>query len=184
MNKCRFAGLVIAGLAFVSTQPALAVTQTAFWVSSYWSSSLGERLAYVEIPSPSCSGLAFTGYRGLTLSGIRVYDISISSHAFNGTTVVADVQLWRYNGGWVKYGPPQRVQSAIPNNGVYNFVVLPDVRMSPQSAGYYTVTATISWWIPFYTNGVQAYKTFSFNSASDYIGAGNAVPGPGWIYLY
>jgi len=174
----------MAGLAFVSTEPALAYTNYNSYVNPFFSSNLGVPMARVDIPSPSCSALSIPGLRTLTLAGIRVYDISFSSHNFNGTTVVADVQLWRYNGAaWVQYGPSQKVTGTIPNNGVYNSVVLPDARMYPQSAGYYYVTAIIGWWMP-YMNGIQAYRKYSFNSASDYTGAGNVVLYTGYIYLY
>jgi len=188
MNRqCRFAGLVIAGLAFVSTEPALAYTNYNSYVSPYWQilgSTSDVPLAQVTIPSPSCFGNTSYGVRSLTFLGITVFDLSFTSHLANSTTVVADVQLWRlYNTGWMKEGAVKKVWSTIPNNGVYNSVVLPPVNFFPSNPGYYYVTAVIGWWIPPYP-GIQAYRQYSFNSASDYFASGNAVARDGWIYLW
>src|SRR6267378_1307383 len=193
MNRQRrFAGLVIAGLALVSTEPALAFMQTIStydyheWylqVENRWlmNSNYGQPYAKVVIPWGSCSSLGIVGLpRTLILSGIRVYDISVDTHVFNATTVVANVQLWRYynNVGWLKSGQAVERRADISNNGLYNYVVLPDAIMYPQSAGYYYVTAEIKWYVSYL--GVQAATGLSFNKASDYVSPGNSVPYNGY----
>jgi hypothetical protein len=192
-RKCRFAGLVMAGLAFVSTEPALAYMQQYSWVDNHWliagNSPYHESYAKVVVPWYSCSASSALDVRNglslrwIRLSGIRVYDISVNSHLYNGTTVAAYVQLWRWNGAWVKDGSPQKVEGTISNYGVYNSVVLPDAYMWPQSAGYYMVTADIKWFVYIFP-GQQAATGLVFNAASDYTSLSNAVTYPGYIYLY
>jgi hypothetical protein len=181
-RESRFAALVIAGLAFVSTAPALAVTGTDSWVAPLW--NYGPNVARVDIPQRSVVAFSSPGLpKSLSVSGIRVYDLSQSS-ARMGTIAVADVQVWWRNGGgpWSRYGGYRRVASHMPNNlMINNSVVLPDLTVPVLYSGFnYRVTVVISWWM----YGVrQGYSKLDFNSASDYWAMGNAQVFPGCVLI-
>ena len=175
-RESRFAALVIAGLAFVSTAPAFAWTPTSWWAAPPWESPGNVTFTRPPVTATSFSAL---GMRSLGVSPMYVY----SMWGMTGIpqTAVADMQVWRSNGtSWVKFGPIKRVQSAIPTNA-YG-VLLPVANVNLPYGGRYTVTVQILWWS---YGGWKGYRTYSFNSASDYLPFGAPAPYlvPGGIYI-
>jgi hypothetical protein len=164
-------------VASVAVKPSL-VVQTSSWSKPEFSGP-----GVVTMPQRNGVTAMAAGFlRSASVTGIRVYDMP-GTYGGIETIAVADVSVWRWNGtswGAAPYASG-RVSARIPQSSYYNSVVLPTATVPLSKSGYYHVTVKVTWVM---YGAVLAYKTFSFNSASDYFPFGDAVPGPGYAYLY